>query len=492
MLTHAITPLVYAAAIVFQQATAPKPFHIRESIHEIRIELTKAQWDAMQPQRSGGMDGEYPEERAKVTIDGRELDVAIRFKGNASYRSSQGSLKRPFKIDVNKFIKTQTVNGETTINLSNNSMDPTGIREAIAYTVFQKLGVVCSRTTFAKVTLNIPGSYENKVLGLYTSSEQLDTDFLKSAYGTAPSLVLKPEGAHTLPYGDDWAPYEKTYDPKGKPTDADKQHFMSFTKFVHEASDDEFAAKLGTYLDIPQFAKYLAGTVVTSSLDTILMMGHNFYIVRNPKSGKYEFLPWDLDLAFGGFPMAGIDATQLSIYQPVGDREILVRRFLSVPSAQVSYLAACKQAIGILESLTPEVEKLNTLVKPVKQLDDRTQLAGGFGLPGGPGGLGGQRGMGAAAAINDAIFVVDGNRLLKFSANGLTFEKSANLPEVEGGGFPGGPGGPAGFVFAGRSFDLSAFINERVKQVKLQLDGKAQGVTPRSMGPGGPGGPPRP
>jgi len=255
MLTHATTPLVYAAAIVFQQATAPKPFHIRESIHEIRIELTKAQWDAMQPQRSGGMDSEYPEERAKVTIDGRELDVAIRFKGNASYRSSQGSLKRPFKIDVNKFIKTQTVNGETTINLSNNSMDPTGIREAIAYTVFQKLGVVCSRTTFAKVTLNIPGSYENKVLGLYTSSEQLDTDFLKSAYGTAPSLVLKPEGAHTLPYGDDWAPYEKTYDPKGKPTDADKQHFMAFTKFVHEASDDEFAAKLGTYLDIPQFAK---------------------------------------------------------------------------------------------------------------------------------------------------------------------------------------------------------------------------------------------
>jgi len=261
---------------------------------------------------------------------------------------------------------------------------------------------------------------------------------------------------------------------------------------VHEASDDEFAAKLGSYLDIPQFAKYLAGTVVTSSLDTILMMGHNFYIVRNPKSGKYEFLPWDLDLAFGGFPMAGIDATQLSIYQPVGDREILVRRFLSVPLAQVSYLAACKQAVGILESLTPEVEKLNTLVKPVKQLDDRTQLAGGFGLPGGPGGPGGQRGIGAAAAINDAIFVVDGNRLLKFSANGLTFERSANLPEVEGGGFPGGPGGPAGFVFAGRSVDLSAFINERVKQVKLQLDGKAQGVTPRSMGPGGPGGPPRP
>lgn len=481
MLTYTITPFVYAAAIVFQQATAPQPFHTREAIHEIRIELTKAQWDAMQPQRSGGTDSEYPEVRAKVVIDGKELDVAIRFKGNASYRSSQGSLKRPFKIDVNKFIKTQTINGETTINLSNNAMDPTGIREAIAYTVFRKLGVVCSRTAFAKVTLNIPGSYENKVLGLYTSSEQLDSDFLKSAYGTVPSLVLKPEGAHTLPYGDDWAPYEKTYDSKGKPTDTDKQHFMAFTKFVHEASDDEFAAQLGTYLDIPQFAKFLAGTVVTSSLDTILMMGHNFYIIRNPKSGKVEFLPWDLDLAFGGFPMAGIDATQLSIYQPVGDREILVKRFLTVPAAQESYIAACKTAVGILEGLAPEIDQLTKIVAPVKLLDDKTLL------PSGPGGPGGFSNPTSVSASNNSVFVVSGNRLLKFSEDGLKLQTSTELPAVEAGGFPGGPfGGPGGF---GRNVNLNDFIKQRIAHVKLQLDGKAQGQTPRSMGPGGPGRP---
>ena len=419
-----------------------------------------------------------------MTIDGRELDVAIRFKGNASYRSSQGSLKRPFKIDVNKFIKTQTVSGETTINLSNNAMDPSGIREAIAYTVFRKLGVVCSRTAFAKVTLNIPGTAENKALGLYTSSEQLDTDFLKTAYGTAPTLVLKPEGAHTFPYGDDWAPYEKTYDSKSKPSDADKQHFMAFTKFVHEASDSEFAAQLGTYLDIPQFAKFLAGTVVTGSLDTILMMGHNFYIVRNPKSGKYEFLPWDLDLAFGGFPGAGIDATQLSIEKPVGDREILIRRFLTVPAAKASYLAACKAAVTILEGLTPDVDLLTERVAPVKKLEEYTQ---------GTGGPGGFSAPAAASATKDAIFVVSGNRILKFSANGLTLESSAQLPATEGDGIPGGPGGPfrgpggpGGF---GRNVNLNDFIKQRIEQVKLQLSGKSAGVTPRSMGAGGPGRP---
>jgi len=490
MLTHTITPYVYAAAIVFQQAATPPPFHTREAMHEIRIELTKAQWDAMQPERTGGMDSEYPEERVKVTIDGRDLDVAIRFKGNASYRSSQASFKRPFKIDVNKFIKTQTVNGETTINLSNNAMDPSGIREAIAYTVFRKLGVVCSRTAFAKVTLNIPGTAENKVLGLYTSSEQLDTDFLKTAYGTVPTLVLKPEGAHNMPYGDDWAPYEKTYDSKGKPSDADKLHFMAFTKFVHEASDTEFVAKLGTYLDIPQFAKFLAGTVVTGSLDTILMMGHNFYIVRNPKSGKYEFLPWDLDLAFGGFPGAGIDATQLSIDKPVGDREILIKRFLAVPTAKASYLAACKAAVTILEGISSDIDLLTERVAPVKKLEEITQGPGGPGRPDGPGGFSAPV---AASATKDAIFVVSGNRILKFSANGLTLESSAQLPATEGDGILGGPGGPfrgpggpGGF---GRSVNLNDFIKQRIEQVTLQLSGKSAGVTPRSMGAGGSGRP---
>jgi hypothetical protein len=294
-----------------------------------------------------------------------------------------------------------------------------------------------------------------------------------------------------MPYGDDWAPYEKTYDSKGKPTDADKQHFMAFTKFVHEASDSEFAAKLGTYLDIPQFAKFLAGTVVMGSLDTILMMGHNFYIVRNPKSGKYEFLPWDLDLAFGGFPGGGIDATQLSIEKPVGDREILIKRFLAVPAAKASYLAACKAAVTILEGISSDIDLLTERVAPVKKLEEITQGPGGG--PGGPGGPGGFSAPAGASATQDAIFVVSGNRILKFSANGLTLESSAQLPATEGDGIPGGPGGPfrgpggpGGF---GRNVNLNEFIKQRIEQVKLQLSGKSAGVTPRSMGPGGPGRP---
>ncbi|MFZ4783573.1 MAG: hypothetical protein ACOYLC_14775, partial [Armatimonadaceae bacterium] len=70
---------------------------------------------------------------------------------------------------------------------------------------------------------------------------------------------------------------------------------------------------------------------------------------------------------------------------------------------------------------------------------------------------------------------------------------TAQLPAMEGDGFPGGPGGPFGGPGGpgsfGRNINLNDFIKQRITQVKLQLDGKSQGVTPRSMGPGGPGRP---
>jgi hypothetical protein len=178
--------------------------------------------------------------------------------------------------------------------------------------------------------------------------------------------------------------------------------------------------------------------------------------------------------------MAGIDATQLSVEKPVGERDILIKRFLNVPAAKASYLAACKVAVTILEGLTPDVDLLTERVAPVKKLDEKMQGPGGPGRPDGPGGFSAPA---AASATKDAIFVVSGNRLLKFTANGLSLESTAQLPAMEGDGFPGGPGG------FGRNTNLNDFIKQRITQVKLQLDGKSQGLTPRSMGPGGPGRP---
>src|SRR6266540_3933431 len=69
---------------------------------------------------------------------------------------------------------------------------------------------------------------------------------------------------------------------------------ISLAKFVTSASDAEFASGLGDYLDIDEFARFMAVNVWLCNMDSILAMGQNFYVYLHPETKKFMFLPWDL------------------------------------------------------------------------------------------------------------------------------------------------------------------------------------------------------
>lgn len=473
----AVKPQVTAAPR--QQERLTPPFHTQTTVHKIRIELTADAWQNIQPKAKGFMQNDFPENPAKVTVDGKTYTVSIRFKGNGTYMMSGSLIKRPFKIDLDKIVKNQNINGITTLNLGNNVMDQTGLREALAYELFTQLGVPCSRTTFADVTLDIPGIADNLAVGLYSIPEQLDERFFARHYPKPVTLVLKPENANGIPKFDKWKQYEPVYDPKGKPTDDDKKRFMDFVAFVHESSDTDFAAKLGDYLDIENFARFLAGTVVTSSMDSILSMGHNYYIIRDPVSGKFQFLPWDLDLAFGAFPMAGANGIRLSVTKPYGEREILLKRFLAVPQARERYELACKDAVNIMQKLEPLRAKLGRVVAPSLAKNDLSNVPGApmFGMPVPPPQ---DLGRPVVAANKKSVFILKDGKLHQFSANGLKPIASAKLPAPQNNPMPD---------MFGDGVSLTEFFSMRSANVTAQLAGQLAGEQPRGMMDGGPGGP---
>jgi hypothetical protein len=462
-----------------QQERLTPPFHTQSTVHKIRIELTADAWQNIQPKAKGFMQNDFPENPAKVTVDGKTYTVSIRFKGNGTYMMSGSLIKRPFKIDLDKIVKNQNINGITTLNLGNNVMDQTGLREALAYELFTQLGVPCSRTTFADVTLDIPGIADNLAVGLYSIPEQLDERFFARHYPRPVTLVLKPENANGIPKFDKWKQYEPVYDPKGKPTDDDKKRFMDFVAFVHESSDADFAAKLGDYLDIENFARFLAGTVVTSSMDSILSMGHNYYIIRDPVSGKFQFLPWDLDLAFGAFPMAGANGIRLSVTKPYGEREILLKRFLAVPQARERYELACKDAVNIMQKLEPLRAKLGRVVAPSLAKNDLSNVPGApmFEMPVPPPQ---DLGRPVVAANKKSVFILKDGKLQQFSANGLKPIASAKLPAPQNNPMPD---------MFGDGVSLTEFFSMRSAHVTAQLAGQLTGEQPRGMMDGGPGGP---
>ena len=82
-----------------------------------------------------------------------------------------------------------------------------------------------------------------------------------------------------------------------------------------------------------------------SNLDSFFGLGHNYYLYLHPKTNRFTFLPWDLNMSFGGFGMAAGNQAELSIKKPFLGGNRLAERLLAMPEVEKAYR-------GHLEKLT--------------------------------------------------------------------------------------------------------------------------------------------
>ena len=281
---------------------------------------------------AGGFNLAFTYVPASFEFDGKTYaDVAVRYKGNSSYTSAPRGAKRPFKIDFNRLLPGGTFFGLTKINLNTNAMDPTQLREALAYAVYRAAGLPAPRTTFVKLFLGVPGKYEKEYLGLYTLVEDIDKHFLRDRFGSARSLLVKPENMRGIEYlGEKWEPYESKYLPRTKATDASKKRLQRLAWLIDKGDDATFAKEIRSFVDLDNFLKFVAVTGLVSNLDSFIGLGHNYYMYLDPRSNKFNWIPWDLNLAFAGMPFGGSGAEQmrLSVDHPhIGDLKLIDRLF---------------------------------------------------------------------------------------------------------------------------------------------------------------------
>jgi hypothetical protein len=194
-LVLAALALAWAPDHAAAQAPDPDGFGLT-TVHALHVELSPKEWAKMQevkggmmmfggppkqpadkpdkpgtepPDRhkGGGFGLEFPWARAELTAEGKTFkNVGIRYKGNSSYVAAGNSLKRNFKIDLERFDENQAFHGRRSLTLNAGAMDPSRLREALAYAVFRAAGVPAPRTAFAEVTLTVPGKCDNELLGL--------------------------------------------------------------------------------------------------------------------------------------------------------------------------------------------------------------------------------------------------------------------------------------------------------------------------------------
>ena len=436
-------------------------------VHSLHLDITAAEWQKMQPapgkkfpgppgfgpkvvpkpapptdkpadvhKSAGAFGTEFPWVRAEVEIGGKSFrNVGVRFKGNFTYVASAQMLRRPLKIDLDHFDEAHRLHGQRKLNLGNGVTDANRSREALAFAVYRAAGVPASRTAHAELTLTVPGKYDKEFVGLYTVIEQIDKAFLKTHFKNANGLLLKPENLRGgLEYlGEDWRRYEDKYRPKNEATQAQQQRLIAFTRLIHQAGDAEFREQVATYLDVDAFLRFIAVDALIAHLDSFLGFGHNFYLYLPPDTNRFVFLPWDLDLSMGMWPVGGPPEKQidLSLEHPHIGQNKLIDRLFAMKEVKEKYMR-------ILKDLSATCFTKEKLLKDIDAIEQATRRP-------------------------------------------LALEKEATAARKEP-----AKGFGAGIVAQGPP--LRIFVEKRTESVLAQLAGQRKGYVPAGMGFGPPGG----
>jgi spore coat protein H len=303
-------------------------------------------------------------------------DVAVRYKGNGSFlrANRDGSDKISLKVDLNKHVKGQKLAGLTTLNFQNNITDAGWMNEVLAYRLYRDAGALAPRTTYAQVYLTIEGKGDKRYLGLYSISENVDENFFEERFGTSEGAIFKPSTRELFTdWGVDWAAYNQSYDPKTDLTDAQKQRVIALGRLVSGATDAEFAAAIGDYVDLDDFARYSAVLVWLANHDSLLQNGQNFYTYLHPETNRMHFIAWDQDFSFGNTRNNG----SWSIYSPWSGR--FLTRLYNVEAFRSKYLARMtefSERLFVADRFMQQVSEIGPAIRPSVAIEGVQWLAG--------------------------------------------------------------------------------------------------------------------
>ncbi len=271
-----------------------------DMVNEINIEIDEADWQDM---LENPLEEEY--HKANVTINGETVgNVAIRTKGNNSLTSvaNSDSDRYSFKLDFDYYDNNGNYYGLKKLCLNNNYSDNSSMREYISYKIMGEMGLDVPECAYSHITVN------GEEWGLYLAVEPVDEVFLAAHFADATGDLYKPEGvggtgADLVYNGDDISAYTGL-NLKTNLNSSDGKEILALMQALEDGEG------LEEVLDVEKALKYIAANVALANFDSYLgNTTHNFYLYE--ENGRFTIIPWDMNLAFGGFGGGEVD-----IYEP--------------------------------------------------------------------------------------------------------------------------------------------------------------------------------
>lgn len=280
-----------------------------------------------------------------LIIDGEaERNAAIRAKGNTSLTSvaAYGNNRYSFKVEFDHYDGASTYYGLDKLCLNNLIQDNTCMKDFLVYQLMGKFGAASPLCSYVSVSVN------GELWGLYLAVEGVEDAFLRRNYGSGHGNLYKPDsmsfgGGRGNGGGFDFpAPAEGAASPpapesggqrEGRPeggafggmggmgsSDVKLQYidddpdsyaniFDSAKTDVTDAGQKRLIASLKALggggdmtgvVDVEQVIRYFVvhGFVCNGDSYTGSMV-HNYYLYE--EDGVMSMIPWDYNLAFGGF-----------------------------------------------------------------------------------------------------------------------------------------------------------------------------------------------
>jgi len=286
--------------------------------------------------------------------------VGIRFKGNTSLNNQ----KKSFKVSFNTFIPGRKFFGVEKLNLSAEVNDPSMLRANLCWKLYRKLGLPAPRSNHIRLYIN--GSF----YGLYHNVEQIDENLMKSRLGAGYGNLYKCLWPADLEYlgtePDNYAYYSGDRQPYDLQVNEEYDDYADLAEMItalHELSGADLRNSFEKYFNVQSLLKIMALDVMTGNWDDYIFNKNNYYLYRDPLSGRFELFPYDMDNTFG-IDWVGEDWGTRSVYSWNNGSRPLYTKVLAIDEYRQQYTAYLREIGELMQSVwfTGEMERIHDLL----------------------------------------------------------------------------------------------------------------------------------
>jgi spore coat protein H len=305
-------------------------------------------------------------------------DVGIRFRGNTSRYKE----KKTFRVSFNTFVPGRKFHGIEKMNLNAETNDPSMVRSKLSWELFSYLGVPGARSNHVLLYIN------NSFYGVYINTEHIDEEFTRSRFGNNDGNLYKCLWPADLGYlGLDQDAYK--FEHEGRRAYAltinekwdDYQDLADLIATLEQESGAQFMEELEKCMNVQRYLKVMAVDVMTGNWDGYIGNQNNYYLYRDPLTGRFEYVAYDLDNTFG-IDWLGEDWSDRSIYQWHREERPLYEKILEQDRYKLQYTAYIKKLAAFMSSagLRQEVERWRSQIRPWVSQDPYYPLDWGYSM----------------------------------------------------------------------------------------------------------------